>query len=71
VDLGVRHWLEPPDQATSIASWDIKDPPYYAQPYGSLVRFQFNFAATVAIRACWPPDKPDAVCSPWVEVTHR
>lgn len=70
VDLGIRHWRHD-DPATSIASWDVTEPPYYGQPFGSLGRFQFDFAATIRLRACWPPTAPDPVCSPWYEVNHR
>ncbi len=74
VDLGVRHWLD--DGSTNARpSWELGDyPPYGAQPFGSLGRFEFDrsFAgSTVQLRACWPPDVPDPVCSPWYEVTHR
>jgi hypothetical protein len=70
VDLGIRHWRHD-DPATSVASWDVTEPPYYGQPFGSLGRFQFDFAGEVRIRACWPPTVPDPVCSPWYTVRHR
>lgn len=70
VDLGVRHWRHD-DPATSVASWDVTEPPYAGQPFGSLARFQFDFAATIRLRACWPPTAPDPVCSPWYEVIHK
>lgn len=74
LDLGVRHWMAPPDQATSLASWDVTEPPYGAQPFGSLARWQYDAAfkgSRSRLRTCWPPDVPDPVCSDWVTVEHR
>jgi hypothetical protein len=71
VDGGIRHWLD--DGSTNARpSWELADyPPHHDQPFGSLFRAEFDFAATIRLRACWPPNVPAAVCSPWYEVTHR
>lgn len=85
VDIGVKHArIENP--ATHIDSELFTEPPYgpgVALPWapdppihgvGSFNRFHYDspFAgSSQRLRACWPPDKADAVCSPWYTVRHR